>query len=908
MPRPLLILLCLVWPLCAFAQPHGLSQIVTYTSSLDNSPQSYGVYLPAAPAPSAAGYPAVFHAHGYGWSVSSGFSQFQKDTAERYGWVLINLNARGPQFYEGVGDVEARNVLRDAHRRFGLDLNRIFITGGSMGGTGAFRFAIRYPDLFAAAVGVDGWSDYLEWHYHWYARADQQNDIEEVRRPLLEACSPLYWAGRARWARVQASVSGRDTVVGPRNGLDLYGALLERSSSLPGAYENRLFLDENAGHGGSTRLDQIYNYFANYAGVEHPQSFLCETPILTHGNMYWGSMLRQKVQGAFSSLESDVQPAKDDANGEIVTVLTKNLSEFALHLQASPAAEAKRVSVYVDGFSAYEGPPTAITLRADWSPEGAMWGWHVAEANGLRKSPELEGPIGEAFKVPFTVVYGTAAARAETEQNRREALDFVRGWNAFMVHAEALVALPEEKVSDVDVKTRSLVIFGTEASSRLLREAQARSALPVRVQSGRVLVSDPQWGDREYLGDQFGAFFCYPNPLSDFSTYLVVLHGQWATKADGTGRQGLEYDLEKLPWAYPDYVVFNMDQAQLPHVLNVNNKPPVTCYEAGYFVESGYFSQDWRPYRAATLDRVRAMKLPVKRLHVATVTYDPGSHRVAVQVVDEANQPFARARVTARAVDGQARVTSALTDQQGFATFAGGAEEASVVNVDATGAVYDWTADWCTSTSGAGVGVRALAKAPGEVAPGQVTVEVAAPFVAPATVSVQFPAGTVTPAQQDVRLLPNVATKVAFTWEAAGLPAGAYLGLVTVRLPDQALALTRPVWLELGQWQESPLRLVELKAADLVAGGRYEVTARLLNTSSSPCTVPVSCALLEGRRYLPAQSLTVSAGQEATVSFRQPSGDSPLPHGPQTVRVSVPGHCGVTSSCEFMVKAVNSSQ
>lgn len=908
MPRPLLILLCLVWPLCAFAQPHGLSQIVTYTSSLDNSPQSYGVYLPAAPAPTAAGYPAVFHAHGYGWSVSSGFSQFQKDTAERYGWVLINLNARGPQFYEGVGDVEARNVLRDAHRRFGLDLNRIFITGGSMGGTGAFRFAIRYPDLFAAAVGVDGWSDYLEWHYHWYARADQQNDIEEVRRPLLEACSPLYWAGRARWTRVQASVSGRDTVVGPRNGLDLYGALLDRSSSLPGAYENRLFLDENAGHGGSTRLDQIYNYFANYAGVERPQSFVCETTILTHGNMYWASMLRQKVQGAFSSLESDVQPDGNETDGKIVTVLTKNLSEFALHLQASPASETNQVNVYVDGFPAYEGPPLNITLRADWSPEGAMWGWHLADVNGLHKSPELEGPIGEAFKVPFTVVYGTAGARAEGERNHHEALDFVRGWNAFMVHAEALTAIPEEKLSDADLKTRSLVIFGTESSSRLLREAAAQTALPVRLQSGRVLVSDPQWGDREYLGDHFGAFFCYPNPLSDFNTYLVVLHGQWATKADRTGWQGLEYDLEKLPWAYPDYIVFNMDQAQIPHVLNVNNKPPVTCYEAGYFVESGYFSQDWRPYRAATLDRVRAMKLPVKRLHVATVTYDAESKHSVVQVVDEANQPCARARVTARVVDGKARVLSALTDDEGLASFAGGAEEASVVNVDATGAVYDWTADWCTSTSAAGVGVRTSAKAPGDVSPGQVTVEIAAPFATGATISVQFPSGVVTPAQQKVRLLANTPARASFSWEAAGLPAGPYQGLATVRLDGRPLVLTRPVWVELGQWQDSPLRLVELKATDLVAGGRYEVTARLLNTSASPWTGPVSCALLEGRRYPTVQSVTVPPQQEATVIFRQPSGDPPLAHGPQTVRVSVPGHCGVTSSCEFMVKAASCSQ
>ena len=216
MPRPVLIpaLLALLWP-CAFCSGDGLAQVIGYVSSLDQSVQQYGIYLPAAPAPSPAGYPAILHMHGYGWSVSAGFSDFQKRWAEDHGWVLINLNARGPQFYEGVGDVETRNVVRDAHERFGVDLGRLFLTGGSMGGTGAYRMGMRYPDLFAAVVGVDGWSDYREWHYHWYARTDQHSDIEEFRRPLLEAISPLYWAGRARWNAIQTSVSGRDNVVLP---------------------------------------------------------------------------------------------------------------------------------------------------------------------------------------------------------------------------------------------------------------------------------------------------------------------------------------------------------------------------------------------------------------------------------------------------------------------------------------------------------------------------------------------------------------------------------------------------------------------------------------------------------------------------------------------------------------------
>ncbi|MEI6502011.1 MAG: prolyl oligopeptidase family serine peptidase, partial [Armatimonadota bacterium] len=480
-------ILALLFASGAVLAAEGLSQVVPYTSSLDNSTQQYAVYLPQRPAPSPAGYPAIFHAHGYGWSVSAGFSDFQKQWAERQGWILINLNARGPQFYEGVGDVETHNVIRDANHRFGLDLSRLFITGGSMGGTGAYRLGIRYPDVFAATVGVDGWSDFREWHRHWYARTDMPNDIEEFRRPLLEACSPLYWTGRSRWGQVQASVSGKDSVVLPENGLSLYNALLERTNNMPGAYESRLFLDEAAGHCGSTRMDQIYAFFANRAAQSDPGSFLCESTILTHGDFYWGSMERLTVQGAFASLESDTV-------GNVVTVLTRNVSQFAIHLQVSPVATRPKVTVYADGFPCYQGPPKTVHLQADFSPTGQLWGWREVEPSGLRKTPAFEGPLGEAFKVPFVVVYGTAGSAADTARNLREASDFAHGWNGFMVHAETLLPVPEDRLDGPSLQSRSLIMFGTETSSRLLQRAAASYDLPVHVLSNRIVVDDPQWG------------------------------------------------------------------------------------------------------------------------------------------------------------------------------------------------------------------------------------------------------------------------------------------------------------------------------------------------------------------------------------------------------------------------------
>ena len=902
---------------CRLCSAEGLSRLVDYTSALDNSTQQYGVYLPAAAAPSPAGYPAVLHMHGYGWSVSAGFSGFQKQWADDHGWVLINLNARGPQFYEGVGDVETRNVVRDAHQRFGLDLARLFLTGGSMGGTGVYRMGLRYPELFAAAVGVDGWTDFREWHTHWYARADQQSDIEEFRRPLLEAISPLYWAGRARWNAIQTSVSGRDNVVLPENGLQLANALAARAQETPGAYATRLFLDYDAGHCGSTRMDQIYDYFLNRQAHPNPPSFLCETPLLAHGQMYWGSMLRFKVQGAPAALEAAVDgapppapsrrlPASAQGGGKaaaVATVLTRNLSRIAVHLQASPAAAAADVALHVDGFLAYQGPPRTVVLQADFSPRGDLWGWGEADPpRGLVKTPDLEGPIGEAFKRPFLVAYGTDGTPTQVRRNRREAEDFARGWNGFMVHGDAVAALPEERVSSTDLAGYSLVLFGTEQSSRLLREATARRELPVHVGEDAVVVADPQWGDRAYRGPQYGAFVCVPNPLADCRQYLVVCHGQWATKPDGSARQGLEYDLETLPWAYPDYVVFDTDQAELPHVLNVNNKPPVTCYQAGYFVEAGYLDQDWRPYRAATLDRVKAQGLPTRLIHVERM--QPSREGLQVRIADAAGAAVARARVTVSSFGSLPTTCSAVTTPEGLATFPAlvGGTPCGIVNVMATGAAYDWPADRMQSTAQGGVTLVARATAPDENGRARVSLDLGSDDAERLTVRLLVPVGAVDQPVREVELAAEAKVSVSWEWLLPQAPAGTYRALAEVATSRRPARFSRPVFVTVGSWSDSPLRMTELALADLSFGAPWQATVRVTNFGAQAEAATVCVALPGDRQYAEPQALTVKPGEEATLIFKQPPDAPVVERGLHGVRAMVAGHRGVTAAGEFTVR------
>ncbi len=66
-------------------------------------------------------------------------------------------------YYTNENNIERmRALLDDAVRRFPIDTNRIYITGFSMGGIGAWYFIINLPEYFAAAAPIafraDGWS------------------------------------------------------------------------------------------------------------------------------------------------------------------------------------------------------------------------------------------------------------------------------------------------------------------------------------------------------------------------------------------------------------------------------------------------------------------------------------------------------------------------------------------------------------------------------------------------------------------------------------------------------------------------------------------------------------------------------------------------------------------------------
>ncbi len=125
--------------------------------------QPYNVYVPRKPVP-AAGYGLTLLLHSFGgnynqYANSRNITQFGERGA---GSIVVTPEGRGPDgFYLDHAGADVFEVWADVARNYRLDPDWTAIAGYSMGGYGAYKLAVQFPDLFArvqTTVGVPGLS------------------------------------------------------------------------------------------------------------------------------------------------------------------------------------------------------------------------------------------------------------------------------------------------------------------------------------------------------------------------------------------------------------------------------------------------------------------------------------------------------------------------------------------------------------------------------------------------------------------------------------------------------------------------------------------------------------------------------------------------------------------------------
>jgi dipeptidyl aminopeptidase/acylaminoacyl peptidase len=146
-----------------------------------------------------------------------------REAAARHGAILLSPDYRAPTSWMGPkAEADLVQIIATAKERHRI--GRVFVSGGSMGGTGALTFAALHPDLVDGVCALNGTANLVEYQRFLDAIAASFGGTkEEVPEEYRKRSAELH--AEVLTMPVALTTGGRDDIVPPESVLRLHGTL-----------------------------------------------------------------------------------------------------------------------------------------------------------------------------------------------------------------------------------------------------------------------------------------------------------------------------------------------------------------------------------------------------------------------------------------------------------------------------------------------------------------------------------------------------------------------------------------------------------------------------------------------------------------------------------------------------------
>lgn len=533
---------------------------MAFISRLDGTAQPYELFVPPAYDPEKGRrWPLVITLHGFKGNAGDYFrntfglardyeggetllAHGRQGKAPRRGpMFVVAPSGRGQAMYRHAGEIDVLEALADVQARFDIDPNRIYITGGSMGGTGAAYIPYRNPDLFAASAALAGYHDQRVRH------DTNHEELSKVERFLQAERSDVDWAENGLH---MPTLLIRGTKDRP---LDWTRSLARRLDELNYPFEHR---EPELGHNVWTEAyakGAIFRYFAQFKRQETPRKVHLRTARERTNHAWWVAIDRRASSGVFA----DVNAWIDDDRRAVVQTGGVRALTLSPGDQLVPEGPLR---VEIDGQFLSGSRPLSLYRSGDGQ-------WEIVSSASPpvgHKKQGVSGPIRDVYHEPLIFVVGTQHSDHRLI-NRVVAQHWARprGW---------VVSYPivdDVNVTEAMIRDHNLVLIGPPSSNLLTR--RWASSLPIRFEGETIRV-----GRRRYGGVQTGAVFVAPNPDVSDQALLVIAGpnplGTWRSRC--------------LPDILPDYVIFDERIAPARDRWAIGGTGATA-------LETGLFTMDW---------------------------------------------------------------------------------------------------------------------------------------------------------------------------------------------------------------------------------------------------------------------------------------------------------------------------
>ncbi len=551
-----------------------------YSSRYSQRPQMYSIYVPDDYDPEVP-IPLIVTLHGGSsnhnvWlainlgnkiSVADYWGSFRSEyRAKRHPNAIVAApDGLGQIRWRWSGEQDVLDVIDDVSANYNINADKVFLTGLSNGGIGAYTIGLKHSSRFAAVLPVAGVTDWLNHH-------EADGRWRSCERNVLRNESAITYAANAANTHLRFYHGLND----PGFDVEQARSLAEKLERLaiPFKYHEFKYGGHDLGYVLWRKL-LIMRYVRKYSRQVASPSIKLVTASGHANRQGWLALNNRLDHTRPGYLDADVI---DDG---LIRVRTNNVQRFSILTTEAPIASP--FSVQVDGQTVYSGPvpqDNRLTLRASLAPVEGMdgekvvaqpmweqWDGSLAPA-GTTKTDTLSGPIGDANYEKQIHVYGTLV-EDDVVALKKAAYLGARGWMMARDYTEIRhQVIPDSRLTWEMMRDNAIVLYGNGSNNSVLQEIGDR--LPIVVGPKHL-----ELRGRKISGWGVGARFICPNPLMP-GRYLVVATGTSAEAVESGGR---------LPIYLADYMVYNHQTVRRKAFMILGGRKEI---------ETGYFTEDWK--------------------------------------------------------------------------------------------------------------------------------------------------------------------------------------------------------------------------------------------------------------------------------------------------------------------------
>jgi len=516
-----------------------------YLADNDLSPQPYLVYVPKSYQP---GKPCGLYVfcHGYAYDLNKVnwidmmFSDVLGELCEELGMIAALPFGRSNTEFMGVGEVDVLRVIDLVQRDYSIDPAGVFLSGGSMGGSGTYTIAAHHPHRFAGIVVIAGRANYYLW------KNIRPNDMVPFKRIQTDIDYAQAFPMNLSNMRTFIFHGGSDSLLNVEQSRQFHRTL--KAQGCDARYREFPGMDHWI-WGDVFSFRELKDWLAKTRRDPYPKHVRFRTYSLKYDRAYWVRIDRIARWG---------EPAEIDAvmlSDATVGLRCTNVGAVTLDLPPEFMG-GRPLRVICNGRpTTVEKSNPGYTVQLTPLPKGK-----------LRKTRGICGPVREAHASRFAFVYGTQKNASEVANT---ALRAARQWINFAAGRAVLVA--DKDVSKEHVRDCNLVLFGGPEENAYVRKIAAE--LPIEIDKEGFGV-----GAKRFSRAESSLLMIYPNPENP-KRYVALNVGRlW----------GMSLSRNHVWDFVPDFIVFGRGQ----------DSDGTDRYQC-----AGYFDSDWQLSPATTWTR-----------------------------------------------------------------------------------------------------------------------------------------------------------------------------------------------------------------------------------------------------------------------------------------------------------------